>query len=224
MNIWEYMGKKCDSIADKLRSKTDRRGFLQALLVSAGAVGGASIFYGPKKAHSAEAATLPWTNPLPPDWELESYMKQPVATTLSGSDVKNISGANVEQKWMQYNQHVFQNDIPRNKRVPTMVFFYIKNSEASRGLAAVVKSVKDIYKHRIKLCAYELPSNISQEAFNAVAERYNLKGAPTMLLYKTDKDSMYIEARITGGFKEIERVKLKISQVSKYINTKILKQ
>lgn len=96
-------------------------------------------------------------------------MNQPVEKTLASKDLVYLNAVN-------FNAEVLDADRP------VMVLFYSRNGGLSGGLAALAKTLLNMFPE-FKPCVYPLPDAklLTVDTFEVYHSRYGLRGVPALL-------------------------------------------
>ena len=68
-----------------------------------------------------------------------------------------------------------------NSKTPVLVDFYADWCEACKMIAPILKQVKELHGNRVKIIKIDIDKNQS------LATKYQVRGVPTMLLFKSGK-------------------------------------
>jgi hypothetical protein len=165
---------------------------------------------------------------MPSDNKLKQGMAQsPVDTlrSLSGN-VVILDNPNDRNKDTNYDNAVFQYNIPASQRQPVMGLFY-SDSDYSRGNATLIKAIKDNYP-QINVVGYRTAYGniVPYDEVERLKRRHGLKKTPAILFYKNDNGNIKYMGdnwQLQGGIITLDFLKRKIDDYHKHIPNNLIK-
>jgi len=192
-----------------------------------------------EKEPTLEELAQKWNMPLSEVQRIDKEMKQPVMETLKGYAQPVCHS--------DYDQEVFQSDLPTDKRKPVLVMFYVDEPDSkdiagiqySRGLASVYKVLIQNFPVKVKFLIYDGNcDDWSKECIRGtphgnLALTYDIRAPPSIAMYgvfdllkgETQNKNDGIVKRIDtleGGLKKIKNWQEWLDWLNKWISVNLI--